>query len=250
MNDLVVSAIVFACIFGGALLGYLLRASLPKGDLSAETRDAVKVATGTIATMTAVVLGLLLAAAKGFYDNQSHEVTEMSARIVLLDRMLAHYGPEAKGARDALRDSAVRLLDKMWMRPGAVSTQVEPAMAGEVVYDKIQELSPQNELQRSLHDRALNLAVEIGQIRWLMFEQASLPISKTMLAVVIFCLTITFTGFSLHAAPNPTVIVTLVLCALAVSSTLFLILEMYQPLQGVVRISSDPLRNAIAHLGQ
>jgi hypothetical protein len=131
-----------------------------------------------------------------------------------------------------------------------MAIKVEPAMAGEVVYDKIQELSPQNDLQRSLHARALNLAVEIGQIRWLMFEQASIPMSKPMLAVVIFCLTITFTGFGLHAAPNPTVIVTFILCALAVSSTLFLILEMYRPLQGVVRISIDPLRNALAHLGQ
>ena len=250
MNDLAVSTIVFACVFGGTLLGILLRANLPKSHLSAESRDVIKVAMGTIATMTAVVLGLLVASAKAYYDNQSHEVTDMSARIVLLDRILAHYGPEAKDARNELHDSAVRLLDRMWNQRSSTAAKVEPSMAGEVVFDKIQELSPQNDLQRTLHARALNLAVEIGQIRWLMFEQATVSISTPMLLVVIFALTITFTSFSLHAAPNPTVITTFILCALAVSSTIFLILEMYRPFQGLIQIPSDPLRDALAHLGQ
>lgn len=250
MNDFTISVIVFACVFSGALLGVLLRVSLPRENLSAESRDVVKVPMGTIATMTAVVLGLLVASAKGFYDNQSHEVTEMSARIVLLDRLLAHYGPEAKNARNELRNSVAHLLDRMWGKHASEASKVEPGMAGEMVFDKIQELSSQSDLQRSLHERALNLAVEIGQIRWLMFEQASASVSIPLLLVAIFSLTITFTSFSLHAAPNAMVIVTLILRALAVSSTLFLILEMYQPFQGLVRIPSDPLRNALAHLGQ
>ena len=250
MNSLTLSVTVFACVFGGALLGVLLRHSLPKDNLSPESRDVVKLAMGTIATMTAVVLGLLVASAKGYYDNQSRELTEMSARVVLLDRILAHYGPEAKGARDKLRETVVRVLDKMWARQSTVPSKVEPSVASEAVFDRIQELSPQNDGQRSLHARALNLAMQIGETRWLMFEQASTSISTPMLLVVIFALTITFTSFSLHAAPNPTVIVTLLLCALAVASTLFLILEMYQPFQGMIQIPSDPLRNALAQLGQ
>lgn len=250
MSSLAVSAIVFSCVFGGALMGVLLRVSLPKENLSPESRDVVKMAMGTIATMTAVVLGLLVASAKANYDNQSRELTEMSARIVLLDRILAHYGPEAKDARDELRDSMVRLLDRMWGRRSGAASKTEPSRASEVVFDKIQELSPQNDVQRALHARASNLAIEIGQIRWLMFEQSTISISTPMLLVVVFALTITFTSFSLHAAPNATVIVTLILCALAVAGTLFLILEMYNPFQGLIQIPSDPLRNALAHLGQ
>jgi hypothetical protein len=250
MSSITVSLIVFACVFGGALLGVLLRVSLPKGNLSPESRDVVKLAMGTIATMTAVILGLLVASAKGYYDNQSRELTEMSARVVVLDRILAHYGPEAKDARDQLRETVVHLLSKIWVEPSSKASKTEPSAAGEVIFDKIQGLSPQNDSQRSLQARALNLAIEIGETRWLMFEQASTSISKPMLLVVIFSLTITFTSFSLHAAPNPTVIITLILCALAVASTLFLILEMYQPFQGLIQISSDPLRNALAHLGQ
>lgn len=247
MNSVTISVIVFACVFGGSLLGVFLRASLPQDNLNAESRDVVKLAMGTIATMTAVVLGLLVASAKGYYDNQSREVTEMSARVVLLDRILAHYGPEAKDARDELRVTVSRLLDRIWTRSSAAQST---SRAGEVVFDKIQELSPQTDAQRSLQARALNLAMEIGETRLLMIEQASTSMSTPMLLVVIFALTITFASFSLHAAPNPTVIVTLVLCALAVASTLFLILEMYRPFQGLIQIPSDPLRNALAHLGQ
>jgi hypothetical protein len=250
MNSLTVSLIAFACVFGGALLGVLLRYSLPKDNLSPESRDVVKLAMGTIATMTAVILGLLVASAKGYYDSQSRELTEMSARVVLLDRILAHYGPEAKDARDELRATVARVLNRIWAQPSTSHSQVEPSMATEVVFDEIQGLSPENDAQRSLHARALNLAMEIAETRWLMFEQASTSISTPMLLVVVFALTITFTSFSLHTSPNPTVIVTLILCAFAVASTLFLILEMYQPFQGIIRIPSDPLRDALSRLGQ
>src|SRR5262249_39366393 len=250
MSSLTVSLVVFACVFGGALLGVLLRVSLPKGNLSPESRDVVKLAMGTIATMTAVVLGLLVASAKGYYDTQSRELTEMSAKVVLLDRMLAHYGPETKDARDELRDMTGRLIDTMWRQDSSRLSKVEPSMAGEVIFDKIQGLTPRNDAQRSLQGRALSVALEIGQTRWYMFEQASIPISTPMLLVVIFSLTITFASFSLHAAPNPTVIVTLVLCALAVAATLFLVLQLYTPFNGLIQIPSDPLRNALNRLGR
>src|SRR5262249_9922309 len=181
---------------------------------------------------------------------QSHEVTEVSAQIVLLDRILAHYGPEAKTARDQLHDVVVQLLDRMWSKDSSQPSKVQPVGANEVVYDEIQQLSPQNDAQRSLQARALNLAVTIGQTRWLMFEQASTSVSMPLLLVVVFSLTITFASFSLHAAPNPTVIVTLVLCALAVAGTLFLILELYSPFNGLIQIPSEPLRNALNRLGQ
>src|SRR5262249_55184694 len=136
MNSLTVSVIVFACVFGGALVGVLLRISLPKEDLSPESRDVVKLAMGTIATMTAVVLGLLVASAKGYYDTQSRELTELSAQMVILDRMLAHYGPETKDARDELRSAGVRMLDQMWGKSSSQLSKVEPSGKGEVLFDK------------------------------------------------------------------------------------------------------------------
>ena len=96
MNYIAIRLIVFACVFGGALFGMFLRGVLPERHLSADSKDTVRLGMGLIGTMTALVLGLLVASAKSYYDTQSSELTEMSAKIVLLDRVLAHYGPVTK----------------------------------------------------------------------------------------------------------------------------------------------------------
>jgi hypothetical protein len=250
MNAITLSAIVFVCLFGGSLFGMYLRSVLPEEHLSAASRDLVKMGTGTIATMTALILGLLVASAKGSYDNQSRELTEMSAKIVLLDRALAHYGPDAKNARELLRSATADMLERTWSGQASRHSQLATPGGSEVVYDAIQELSPQDDAHRSLQTRALNMAVDIGQMRWLMAQQEQSSFSKPLLAVVIFSFIITFASFSLHSSPNGTVITTLLVCALSVSAAIFLVLEMYAPYSGVIQIPSDPLRSALAQLGR
>ena len=114
MSSTIISLIVFACVFGGALLGIFLHAVLPQNHLTNESKDIVKLGMGLVGTMAALVLGLLVASAKGSYDTQSAELTQMSANIALLDRVLAHYGPETKEARALLRGAVVVLLDQLW----------------------------------------------------------------------------------------------------------------------------------------
>lgn len=250
MNSLETSAIVFGCVFGGALLGFLLRGILPEDHLNQASRDLVKLGIGTIATMSALVLGLLVSSAKGSYDAQSRELTEMSAKVVLLDRILAHYGPEAKEARDALRGTVARLIERTWPKDRATREVQAPSGNGEFVYEKIQDLVPTNDTQRALQSRALNIAMDIGQTRWLMIEQGYSPVSMPLLIVVVFSLTISFASFGLHAPPNGTVVATFFLSALSVSGVMFLILEMYTPLGGFIEVSSAPMRAALGYLGQ
>ena len=251
MNSFAASAIVFASVFGGALLGFSLRGVLPEDHLSQGSRDLVKLGIGTIATMSALVLGLLVSSAKSSYDAQGRELTEMSAKIILLDRVLSHYGPEAKPARDALRDVVTRFVEHAWPKNRSErSVQPPPAATSEVVYDNIQALVPANDAQRALQTRALNIATDISQTRWLMIEQGYSPASLPLLIVVVFSLSISFASFGLHAPPNGTVLATFFLSALSVSGVMFLILEMYTPLGGFIEISSAPLRAALGYLGQ
>jgi hypothetical protein len=251
MNSIAIRLIVFACVFGGALVGMFLRGVLPEHQLSADSKDTVRMGMGLIGTLTALVLGLLIASAKSYYDTQSSELTEMSAKVVLLDRVLAHYGPETKELRDLLHNAAARMLDQLWPKNPGQHFQTEPmAAGGEILYDKIQELSPKTDTQRSLQNQALNMGIDIGKMRWLMFEQAGNFISIPLLAVLVFWLTTIFASFGLFAPRNAIAIATLFVCALSVSGAIFLILEMYSPFQGLMQISSAPLRNALAHLGQ
>jgi hypothetical protein len=251
MSYVAIRLIVLACIFGAALLGLLLRPILPERHLSADSKDTVRLGMGMIATMAALVLGLLVASAKNFYDTQSSELTQLSANAVLLDRVLAHYGPETKETRDSLRGAVARALDLIRHQDHQEHSQMAPTMGGgEIVYDKIQALSPTTDVQRALRAQASSMAVDMGKLRWLMFEQGTTGISIPLLVVLVFWLTIVFTSFGLFAPPNATVIATLFLCALSVSGAIWLILEMYTPFQGVLQISSAPLREALAHLGQ
>ena len=146
-----------------------------------------------ISTMAALVLGLLVASAASSYFAQKDELTQLSAKFVLLDRLLAHYGPEAKPTREMLRSKVAAMIDQMWPQErGSGPPQAPNEGGGEVLYDDIQQLAPQNDIQRSIKNEALGMAVEVGKTRWLMFEQGSLPIPFTFLMVVVFWFTIVF----------------------------------------------------------
>jgi hypothetical protein len=227
-----------------------LRSVLPTDNLNADSKDVVKLGTGLVATMAALVLGLLIASAKSSFDTQSNELTEMSSRIVLLDRVLAHYGPEANDARAILRSSVVRSLEWVSATGASRSSQFEPNNNGEALYDKIQELSPKDDAHRSIQAQALNLIMSLGQTRWLMSEQRTNTVSVSMLVVLIFWLTIIFISFGLYPPRNATVVVSLLVSAISVSGAIFLILEMYSPYEGLIHVSTAPLRAALTHLGQ
>jgi hypothetical protein len=245
-----ISWIVFACVFAGALLGILLRAVLPEHHLTGESKDVVKVGMGLIATMAALALGLLTASAKSSYDTQRNELAQISAKVIFLDRVLADYGPEAKGIRDLLRRTVASALDQMWPENRSGPPQLKPAPASQRLYDTIQQLSPQNDAQRSLRAQALSISNDLSQVRWLLVEQKGSSIPTAYLVVLVFWLVVLFVSFGLFAPSNSTVLATLLLCALSVSGAILLILDVDQPFEGLIQIPSAPLRDALARLGK
>jgi len=250
MRSMKISQIAFASVIGGALLGILIRAFLPERNLTADSKDLVKLGMGLIATMSALVLGLLIAAAKGSFDTHRNGLAQTSASIIFLDRVLAHYGQEAKDARDLLRRSVANLLKQIWPEDASSPASVAPTVGSESLYERIQELSPKTEAQRTIQAQALETGIDIAQARWLLFAQRGSSIPTPFLVVLIFWLTILFVGFSLFAPPNATVLVTLLVCALSVSAAIFVILELDEPFGGWIQISSAPLRDVLAQLGR
>jgi hypothetical protein len=241
-----IGLIVLVCVFGGSLLGMFLHTILPEHHLSADSKDVIKLGMGLTATMSALVLALLTNSAKGSFDTQRNELTQMAANIILLDRILAHYGPETKDARDLLKGTVANMINRMWPEEGSAPL-LEP-VAAEAFYDKIQSLSPQNEVQRALQGQALKMSVDIGQARWLLFEQGGRSIPMPFLVLLVFWVTVIFLSFGLFAPRNATVIVTLFLCAISVSGAIYLIMELDHPFGGLVQISSASLRSALSQI--
>jgi len=231
------------------MLGMWLRSILPEHHLNTETKDLVKLGVGLIGTMAALLLGLLVASAKSSYDARSSELTQMAANTILLDRALAHYGPETAEVREVLKGAVNRMIAVVWGTDGK-GRGIGAQTSGEILYDKIQELSPHTDAQKTLQSQAESMAISLGQTRWLLFEQAGSSISKPFLVVVVFWLSMLFVSFGLFAPVNATAITTLLVSAISVSGAMFLILELDAPFSGVIQISSAPLRNALTVMGR
>ena len=189
MGSTSISLVAFACVFGGALVGLWLQRILPEHHLSGDSRDTVKVGTAFISTLTALVLGLLISSAKTSFDAMNAGLTQISANMILLDRVLAHYGPETRPARDMLRRAVVARIETIWpdRETGArVHTTLESAAGMESAQEKLAELSPRNDAQRALLSQATQLAGEFAELRWLLFEQRRGSLPGPLLAVLVF----------------------------------------------------------------
>jgi hypothetical protein len=254
MSSLSMSAIVFGCIFGGTLLGMLLRAVLPEHHLSGETKDVVKLGMGLIGTMSALVLGLLVASAKSSFDAQGNGIATLAGKVMYMDRLLARFGPEAADVRQTLHDSVADLIARTWPDTSSGAGRSRPSESTEgryeALFEKLQALSPKTDAQKSLKDGALKVATDVAEARWLLLAQRSNSVSLPFLVVMACWLGIVFASFSLFAPSNATVVATLLLCALVVASTIFLILELERPFDGMIRVSSEPLQRALAQLGR
>lgn len=251
MNSTLVTTILFASLVAAILLGRSLRRHLPEDHLSAESKDSVKLAMGLVATMTALLLSLLVSSAKGTYDTQRTQIIVMSSKVAFLGRVLHGYGPEATGVIAEVRAAAEDGLHRMWPdQPGSKGELTASAPTGDGAYAALQALTPRDDLQRGLKAQAATLAADIGQIRMQMLSQAVPSIPKLLLIMVDCWLATIFFCFALIAPPNSTTALALSAAALSVAGAVFLVLELDQPLGGIIKISSQPLTHAIQQLAE
>ena len=207
----ITSLVALASLLGGAFAGTRLRASLPADHLGEHSKNVVLLGTGLVVTMAALVLGLLVSSAYSSFDAQRVELTEMAAKMVLLDRVLAQHGPEAKQARNQLG---------VWSHVVArlASEQNEaPSVAAEELYGAILKLDARDDAQRDTRSEALRLLGELRQTRWLMYAQRQTSLPRPLLVLLIAWLTIIYVSFGLFAPTNMTVAASLFVSALSVA---------------------------------
>ena len=247
MTPFLLSCLIFLLVLGGIFVGTALRRILPDHHLSKETQDVVRLGAGLIATIAALVLGLLIGGAKGSFDVRSTQVKQLTANIILLDNLLAQYGPEAAPLRGQVRRAIDPLIERLWHE----KITAEPFTAsseGEKVYQALLALSPRTEIQRALQGRAVQVANDLAQTRFLLFAETESQIPRPFLGILVFWLFIIFLSFSLFSDLNSTGLAFLCVFGLSASCAIYLILELNEPFTGLMRISDIPLRNALAPL--
>jgi hypothetical protein len=252
-SSLTTGLIVAGCIFGGALLGLFLHGLIPEPHLRDNSKDTVKVVAGMIATLSALVLGLLVGSAKSTFDSTNTAIIQNGAKIILLDRVLAVYGPETKEIREQLRRTVAAGIEMFWPEEGTAGsgmTGFERANAMEMIQANLRALTPATDVQKKTEGQAEQIVADMLQARWLLIEQAQSPLPMPFLVVLVFWLTMLHLSFGLFAPRNWTVVTVLIISAISVSAAVFIILEMNHPLSGMIKISSGPMRKALEHLGQ
>jgi len=246
MSALTVSGIIFVLTLGGILLGTLLRRTLPRDHLNEHAKDVVRLGVGLIAAIAALVLGLLIGAAKSSFETQSTQVKQITANLILLDSILAQYGPEAIPIRQHMRNAVGPFADRLWReKQVAITGPFKTNAAEEQVYSEIQKLAPHNDVQRSLQWRAAKISNDIAQARFMLFAETESRIPTPFLAILGFWLIIVFASYSLFSPLNVTLFTCLSLFAFSAASAIFLILELGRPFTGLMMVSSAPLRNAL-----
>lgn len=252
MNPPVIALIMLAVVFGGALVGLWLQKVLPDQHLSNESKEVVRLATALVATISALVLSLLVSSAKSNFDRFDDELTQNAARVVMLDRTLDEYGPETNDIRASNKASYVKRMDLLFSGDGAAKNKVDGSLAitqEENIDTRLFALTPTGPLQQGLQARALELNGEINMTRALIHAQRKDSMPTPLLIVLGGWLALIFATFGLFAPRNVVVMGALFMCSVSAAGAVFLILEMNSPFTGLITISSAPMREALLYLG-
>lgn len=248
-HDLSFAAFVCGCVFIGSLVGMSIRARLPPTHRDKATEDSVRVAMGTLATLTALVIGLLVASARSSFDTRASEITQMSGDIILLDRTLVQYGNDAVESRHFLRRYTRHVAQLTWPDEFGHSEEHDGWVLLEGMQTRLRDLTPTDEAHRWLRSRALDVSGLISRTRWLLDVQRANSVPLPFLGVLVLWLTVLFTSFGVFAPRNGTVIVAMLVSSISIAASIFLILEMDKPFTGLVRVPSAPIREALVRIG-
>jgi hypothetical protein len=250
MNAIVVSLLVVACVFAGGIAGVLLHPRLPRSNLTKETQDVVKLGIGMLSVLASLVLGLLIATAKGSSDTTDRDVRSYAADVIVLAETLRDYGNDAAKPTALLRQFTVATLHDIWPEDESTPDLADAATGQtlEHVREAIRALHPVDGGQRWLQDQALTLVTALLQQRWQLIEHQGPNVRPIVLVILVTWITVIFASFGLNAPFNATVVAAYLICSLGIGGSIFLIIEMDNPFQGTLRVPREPMANALAQM--
>jgi hypothetical protein len=249
---LYICVIAFLAMFGGALVGVFTARALPNHHLRPESATVVKLVAAVVATLTSMVLALMLSAANSSFSVNAGIVKKLSSDFVHLDHMLRTYGPEADEARAKLRAYAISKHEELFPASGTPTTaDRETADRLDSLLSSVLSLSSSERRYNALSAQALTVMSSIYAERWLLWENPGTTVPLPFLYVLIFWLFLIFVSFGLFAPVNATVVTSFFLCALAVTGAILMILELGDPMHhGWLQVSSEPMRRALLEIGR
>jgi hypothetical protein len=239
--------LVFVFLAAAALVTLWLHPRLPERYLSTETTSNLRLGVGVVATITAVVLGLLISSVKSSFDLATRDVQGLAADLVVLDRTLRFYGTDAAHARDLLARYTKRVLEGTWPNDGQTPIVDDPV--AEDLLDQTEKaiLSLQPDPREpDFKEQALTQVRSIVRRRQMLIEESGSAVSTPLVVALTLWLGLIFASFGYNAPRNGMTVVVLLMCAGSVAGAIFLILEIDGAVSGLIVVSSDPIQHALA----
>ncbi len=249
LSSLVIAIIAFVCMLGSALLARRFGHRLPGHHHESLSKDTVRLGMALIATVSGMILGLILSSAKGTFDAQTALIRQSAQDLLQLDRALQEYGPQTAQVRESIRQMVVDSVVRLWPEEPAPG-EVRPTQGSLAVINQIIDLQPESARQHWYQARALTLSADILQAHWASSHGLTSTIHPLLVVSIISWLTVLFASFGLFAPRNHTVVTALLLCSLSMASAILLILEMEDPYAGIMKVSSEPLRFALSQIAR
>jgi len=267
MSELSEAAILLLILLAGSALGVFVRPFLSEHHRSAETTDLIRLVVTMLVTFAALVLGLLTSSVKASFDNVDNDLRSFAINIIQLDRSLRQYGGEADRARAVLRGYTAAAIASTWTTepkpPGDYyPTEISPPPSVESIESTslgdmltrlevdLRRLEPQDPMHRRLALVILNQFERMTRMRWRLIEEAHSSISMPFYIVLTLWLVIVFASFGLSAPRNILSYITILLGALSIASVIYVILDLDTPFTGILMVSSQPMRDALAELSR
>jgi hypothetical protein len=254
MNSYLIALIAFLCIFGGAMTGFFVQRFLPPHHLSKESLDSVKLGAGLIATMAALILGLLVSSSKGTYDRVNVLINEAAANTISLNQMLKNYGPEADPLRQILYDRVTRIRNDIWPEDSKAATKGSEAIKQESsilgLISRITALNSGSAETLPFKSNALALANELNRERWQITVESCSKLPLPLVVIPVFWITFLTFVYGVFSPRNGTVTLVLFFCSISIAGAIYLICEMSMPLDGAIKVPSQPIQTALELIGR
>lgn len=250
MVSLAVGLIVFACTFGGAMFALMAHPRLPRAHMTKEAQEAIRLSTGVIATLAAVILGLLITDVKTSFDEIGQDVQRFGTSLILLDQTLRDWGTPMDQARKLLREYTERAIQDDWPADSAAPIVVNDPAAYALmrqVGSLVRKTEPVGRVEKIVAQEAIRRYDVLLALRWRLIAESETTVSVPILIMLILMLTISFAGFGFNAPRNGLVVGSLAFCAAAVALAMFMTVEMDGAFTGMIRVSGTPVELALAH---
>jgi len=210
------------------------------------SRDFYKATRNVIVGLAAITLGLHISTAKISFDKKAEELKTQASKVILLDRVLTNYGPEANDVKRALREVLMNEIKQIQLASDDNIAMIGAIRAAslETLRPQLLNLRPKDDAHTWLKNTALGLGQDITGSRWKIYEELGSNIQWQLVVVLGIWLMGIFFNLGLIAPYHWLAVCGLLATAIFVAFAIFITLELDMPYHGSISISAAPLQSA------